>query len=186
MGCGVEDSPFSAKPIFNKTVNASKDKKGFVYGVQSDSRTEEKMPKCPQSSCAVGRDSSFGPNNNILREGSFNGRHSVAPTHTLNMQLKSRKNLKASDSKEILKPRMTSKEDEPNRMSLGPSIKEKGPKVVKYNDPSVKIGTGKHGPVDLIIYDNELRALKRIPRSSVLNEKRIELVLNEKRILKLL
>ena len=27
-----------------------------------------------------------------------------------------------------------------------------GPKVVKYSDPNVKIGTGKYGPVDLIIY----------------------------------
>ena len=107
-----------------------------------------------------------------------NGRHSIT---TSNMQLKSRKNLKSTDSKEIIKPRKHSEE-----AGRKVALKDQGPKIIKYNDPGVKIGTGKYGPVDLIIYQNELRALKRIPKSSVHNEKRIELVLNEKRILKLL
>ena len=53
-------------------------------------------------------------------------------------------------------------------------MEEVGPKEVKYKDPSVKIGTGKFGPVDLIIYEEELRALKRIAKTSIDNEKRIE------------
>lgn len=60
---------------------------------------------------------------------------------------------------------------------------EEGEKVVMYKDPKVKIGTGKYGPVDLIIYNEKLHAVKRIPKSTVDSAKRVELVLNEKNIL---
>jgi protein kinase A len=49
-------------------------------------------------------------------------------------------------------------------------------KIVNYSDPGVKIGQGKYGPVDLIIYNNEFMALKRIPKISVDSIKRIEMV----------
>jgi serine/threonine protein kinase len=44
----------------------------------------------------------------------------------------------------------------------------------------VNIGKGKFGPVDLIIVNNELRALKRINKVSIDNPKRIEHVKQEK------
>ncbi len=50
----------------------------------------------------------------------------------------------------------------------------------------MNIGKGKFGPVDLIIVNKELRALKRISKSIIEQGKRIEHVKQEKRILNLI
>lgn len=55
-------------------------------------------------------------------------------------------------------------------------------KEVKYKVPGVKIGQGKYGPIDLIIYKGELHALKRIPKASIDRAKRIEHLKNEKKV----
>lgn len=52
-----------------------------------------------------------------------------------------------------------------------------------YSDPGVKIGNGKYGPVNLIIHDKKLWALKIIPKLSIDKPKRIQHVKNEKAIL---
>ena len=54
----------------------------------------------------------------------------------------------------------------------------KSPKPVKekefsYADPGVKIGNGKYGPVNLIIHNKTLFALKIIPKTSIDKPKRI-------------
>jgi serine/threonine protein kinase len=46
----------------------------------------------------------------------------------------------------------------------------------------VKIGQGKFGPIELVIYKNELCALKRIPKASIDKAKRIEHLKNEKKV----
>jgi serine/threonine protein kinase len=46
----------------------------------------------------------------------------------------------------------------------------------------VKIGQGKFGPIELIIYNNQLCALKRIPKASIDKAKRIEHLKNEKKV----
>ena len=53
-------------------------------------------------------------------------------------------------------------------------------KEVQYSKPGVKIGSGKYGPVELIIYKNDLFALKKIPKASIDKQKRIEHLKNEK------
>ena len=55
-------------------------------------------------------------------------------------------------------------------------------KEVTYSIPNVKIGQGKFGPIDLIIYRGELHALKRIPKASIDKAKRIEHLKNEKKV----
>lgn len=55
-----------------------------------------------------------------------------------------------------------------------------------YSDPKVKIGEGKYGPVNLIIHNGELYALKIIPKMSLDSLKRIEHVKGEKQILHML
>lgn len=55
-----------------------------------------------------------------------------------------------------------------------------------YSDPNVNIGKGKYGPVDLIIVGGKLRALKRIKKDSITNQKRIDHVKAEKKILNFL
>lgn len=50
----------------------------------------------------------------------------------------------------------------------------------------MKIGSGKLGPVDLIIYKDDLFALKRIPKQHIDKPKRIEHLKNEKNILLML
>lgn len=55
-------------------------------------------------------------------------------------------------------------------------------KEVKYCLPGVKIGQGKFGPIELIIYKGELHALKRIPKASIDKAKRIEHLKNEKKV----
>lgn len=55
-------------------------------------------------------------------------------------------------------------------------------KEVKYCRPGVKIGLGKFHPIELIIFKNDLYALKRIPKSSIDKAKRIEHLKNEKKI----
>lgn len=57
------------------------------------------------------------------------------------------------------------------------------PKEFIYNDPGVKIGNGKFGPVNLIIHEGKLWALKIIPKTTIDKTKRIEHVKNEKYIL---
>lgn len=48
--------------------------------------------------------------------------------------------------------------------------------------PGVKIGQGKFGPIDLVIYQSQLCALKRIPKATIDKAKRIEHLKNEKKI----
>ena len=60
------------------------------------------------------------------------------------------------------------------------------PKEVTYIDPKIKIGQGKFGPVNLIIYKGDLSALKVIPKKSIDKPKRIEHIQNEKKVLHLL
>ena len=55
-------------------------------------------------------------------------------------------------------------------------------KQVNYSLPGVKIGSGKFGPIELVIYKNELCALKRIPKNSIDKAKRIEHLKNEKKV----
>ena len=55
-------------------------------------------------------------------------------------------------------------------------------KLVNYSLPGVKIGSGKFGPIELVIYKNELCALKRIPKNSIDKAKRIEHLKNEKKV----
>ena len=54
------------------------------------------------------------------------------------------------------------------------------PKEFLYQDPGVKIGQGKFGPVNLIIHREKLFALKIIPKDTIDKTKRIEHVKNEK------
>lgn len=56
-------------------------------------------------------------------------------------------------------------------------------KSVTYCKPGVKIGKGKFGPIELIIYNQSLCALKRIPKASIDKGKRIEHLKNEKKVL---
>ena len=57
-------------------------------------------------------------------------------------------------------------------------------KEFKYCDPGVKIGNGKYGPVNLIIHEGKLFALKIIPKPTIDKPKRSEHVKNEKRVLR--
>ena len=56
------------------------------------------------------------------------------------------------------------------------------PKEVFYSLPNVKIGQGKYGPIELVLYNNELCALKRIPKVTIDKAKRIEHLKNEKKV----
>jgi len=49
----------------------------------------------------------------------------------------------------------------------------KAQKEIKYRNPKVKIGTGKLGPVELIIYKDDLFAMKRVPKKAIDKPKRI-------------
>ena len=40
-------------------------------------------------------------------------------------------------------------------------------KEIIYINPKIKIGQGKLGPVDLIIYKGDLYALKRVPKKAI-------------------
>lgn len=51
-----------------------------------------------------------------------------------------------------------------------------------YSKPNVKIGQGKFHQIDLIIFKNDLYALKKIPKTSIDKAKRIEHLKNEKNI----
>lgn len=53
-------------------------------------------------------------------------------------------------------------------------------KEFRYKDPQINLGKGKFGPVDLIIVDGQLRALKKIKKCSIDDSKRIEHVKQEK------
>ena len=65
------------------------------------------------------------------------------------------------------------------------SIKELKKEFV-YKNPNVKIGNGKLGPVELIIVQNELYALKRIRKKAIDKPKRIQHLKNEKNLLVML
>ena len=60
--------------------------------------------------------------------------------------------------------------DEEETKVVVPPVKEK---EFIYADPGVKIGNGKFGPVNLIIYNKALYALKVIPKTSIDKPKRI-------------
>ena len=68
--------------------------------------------------------------------------------------------------------------------SVIPAQKKEPPncslKNITYFNPNVKIGEGKFGPIELIIYNNEIWALKRIPKSTIDKIKRLEHLKNEK------
>jgi len=58
---------------------------------------------------------------------------------------------------------------------------------VVYSDTGILLGTGKYGPVQLVVADyKHLRAVKRICKKSIDSKKRIEHVRQEKKILTLL
>lgn len=57
-------------------------------------------------------------------------------------------------------------------MSESPLESQIKRKEIIYKDPKVKIGNGKLGPVDLIIYKDELFALKRIPKKEIDKQKK--------------
>ena len=63
---------------------------------------------------------------------------------------------------------------------------EEEKKEVKYRRTDIKIGRGKHHAVELIIFKNELCALKKIPKITIDKQKRIEHLKNEKKICHLL
>lgn len=58
--------------------------------------------------------------------------------------------------------------------------------MIVYKNPKVKVGGGKLGPVDLIIYKDDLFALKRVAKQHIDKPKRIEHLKNEKNILLML
>ena len=55
-------------------------------------------------------------------------------------------------------------------------------KRVEYSLPGVKIGNGKYHPIEIMIYNNDLFALKKIPKSTIDKQKRIDHLKNEKRV----
>jgi hypothetical protein len=55
-------------------------------------------------------------------------------------------------------------------------------KEIVYQKPGVKIGQGKYHPIELIIYKNDIYALKKIPKASIDKAKRIEHLKNEKKV----
>ena len=55
--------------------------------------------------------------------------------------------------------------------------------VFNYRETGIQIGKGKWGPVELIVHDSKLRALKRVPKTILDNRKRIQHIINEKSIL---
>lgn len=58
-------------------------------------------------------------------------------------------------------------------------------KQLSFKKTGVKIGHGKYHPIELIIKSNNLFALKRIPKSTIDKQKRIDHLKNEKRICQL-
>ena len=57
---------------------------------------------------------------------------------------------------------------------------------MKYSRTDIKIGRGRHHAVELIIYKNDLYALKKIPKITIDKQKRIDHLKNEKKICHLL
>ena len=60
---------------------------------------------------------------------------------------------------------------------------EETKKEIVYQVTGVKIGTGKLGQVELIVYKNDLHALKKIPKIAIDKPKRIQHLKSEKTIL---
>jgi len=65
------------------------------------------------------------------------------------------------------------------------SVKELKKEFI-YKNPNVKIGNGKLGPVELIIVNNELFALKKVRKTAIDKPKRIQHLKNEKNLLLML
>jgi hypothetical protein len=87
---------------------------------------------------------------------------------------------KSLDSKKYNKTIKREKELSPDRKKdTTDRKKEKTPEIKKeskkkeiiYKDPKIKIGSGAHGPVDMIIYKNDLFALKRVKKDEIKKEK---------------
>jgi hypothetical protein len=57
-------------------------------------------------------------------------------------------------------------------------------KEFKYVDLNTVIGKGKYGPVNLIMVDEQLFALKKIAKSSIDNPKRVQHVYTERNLLR--
>ena len=57
---------------------------------------------------------------------------------------------------------------------------------MEYHKTGVNIGQGKFQAVELVVYKDELCALKRIPKISIDKQKRIDHLKNEKKICKML
>ena len=62
---------------------------------------------------------------------------------------------------------------DPLTSGLKQTISESKKKEILYKNPKVKIGKGKLGPVDLIICNDNLFALKRVPKREIDKPKRI-------------
>jgi hypothetical protein len=56
-------------------------------------------------------------------------------------------------------------DDESRQAANNPSDNER--KVIHFMKPGIKIGNGKYHPIELIIYNSELYALKRIPKLTI-------------------
>lgn len=56
--------------------------------------------------------------------------------------------------------------------------------MFKYVDLNTVIGKGKYGPVNLIMVDEQLFALKKIAKSSIDNPKRVQHVYTERNLLR--
>jgi serine/threonine protein kinase len=68
---------------------------------------------------------------------------------------------------------------------VAPDLKEgQRRKEFKYNDLNIVIGKGKYGPVSLIMFEEQLFALKKVAKSSIDNPKRVQHVYTERNILK--
>ncbi len=59
-------------------------------------------------------------------------------------------------------------------------------KVIEYQRPGVKIANGKYGPIELIIYQKEIYALKRVQKQMINHPKKINNLKGERYILELL
>jgi len=88
----------------------------------------------------------------------------------------------SKQSNASVKPLEERKQEPAYASTRGNKIEGEAPKEVKYCLPGVKIGQGKFGPIELIIYKGELHALKRIPKASIDKAKRIEHLKNEKKV----
>lgn len=59
------------------------------------------------------------------------------------------------------------------QLPVSKSLIAEKPKTFVYKNPKVKIGQGKLGPVDLIIHNGDLFAMKKVPKKQIDKPKRI-------------